>query len=85
MRRRLDLALKISGFEQRALDKVLGFPFTKWLRSGYPPLQRAKFFNRVTVLFGLDPQDWLLPEAVFIDKLRAWRRAYVIARIERGQ
>ncbi len=79
------MALKISGFEQRTIDKVLGYSMTKWLMQGYPPIMRAKYWDRVTVLFGLDPQDWLLPEAVFIDKLRAWRRAYVIARIERGQ
>jgi hypothetical protein len=85
MQRRVYLALRISGFERRAIDKVLGFPLTAWVMSGYPKIHRAKYWHRVTVLFGLDPQDWLLPEAVFIDKLREWRRAYVIARIERGQ
>ena len=75
------MVLKISGFEQRALDKVLGFPFTKWCITGYRGLYVASVFNRVTVLFGLDPQDWLLPEAVFIDKIRKWRREYVSSRI----
>jgi hypothetical protein len=77
------LVLKISGFEQRALDKVLGFPFTKWCITGYRGLYIAEVFNRVTVLFRLDPQDWLLPEAVFIEKLRAWRREYVSSQVGR--
>jgi hypothetical protein len=76
MRRKLWLLKVVCGFTMRGLFATVdGYAYQRTFADGRVP--KKKDFWAICDYFGLEPEDFILTESVYIEKLREWRRAYV--------
>ena len=76
MRRKLWLLKVVCGFTFGGLHAtVCEFAYHRTFSNGRVP--KARHFWAICDYFSLEPEDFILTESVYIEKLREWRRAYV--------
>lgn len=75
MQRRIWLIGAVAGVGKAVLQKAVRAKLISRMRDGFLP-RRSDFF-KLCVFLDLEPDDFIAPESVFIEKLRRFRRKWI--------